>query len=160
EPGADRYADATAVATGAASGAVRALAGDTPIPHELCIADPMLALGSPKDVLVRLGPLEPDLPWPFALEWAGLSGGAWQPLDGTTRYGTEGWEVTLAGVPALDAGEVAGLRARLRTPLPAVERAPGEPADEVAGAGLDLDAAFTDGSRIALDVPFAPFGAR
>jgi predicted phage baseplate assembly protein len=166
EPARDLYRDATGVTTPAAT-VVPVFEGAVPIPHELYVADALLSLPQPKDVRLRLTPLDPDHRWPDALSWSRFDGAAWQPLVPAVAVdpSARAWVLTFAGLPAVaptSVGELAGpwLRARLETSLPSAK--PDEDESSEPGAvrqsGLAADAAFSDDRPLDPRGPLAPFG--
>jgi hypothetical protein len=161
EPAQDRYRDAAGVTTPEGS-VVPVFAGDTPIAHELGIADPLFALPQPKLVSLRIRPVNPAQRWPDALAWSYFDGLSWQDVVPTVRSNnTFGgvWQLDFAALPAVQPtsfGGVTGswLRARLDTPLP-----PGEgSAGTIRQTGLAADAALADERPLDPEGPLAPFG--
>ncbi len=158
DPEHDRYADVTALATGAAEGEFRAFGGVLPAGHELYVAHPVFALDSPKTIVVDFGSEEEHALWPQRLAWARWDGAAWAPIGAAGVYGLR---VRLEGVPRIPPSVVAGetgswLRARLETSVPRGEL-------DAAGRtfsqrSLTADAAYADDAPLRVEGPLYPFG--
>ena len=127
EPGADRWADQTAVATGQTAGTFKPFRGDRPIAHRLYVSHPLLGLPETKTAELWIGPATANDPWPSKVAWSFWNGTAWEPLTPTVLIERDFQVVRFAGTTGFAASTVDGLdghwlRGQWKPPL-----LPGEP---------------------------------
>lgn len=123
----DQYSDHTPTATRPVGDATFAVfQGSQPIEHRLYLGNCAL-FGSdvPKDVTLRILPVEGQAAWPTAVQWAYYDGVACRPLtvSAAPRQLSSGWQIVLRNVPAIPRTVINGhtscwLCASLTIPLP------------------------------------------
>lgn len=167
EPGTDRYADNSKIATGRSDGAFAVFQAGTPIDHALYLGHKLFGVDLPKEITLHVKPVSREHPWLAAVEWAWWNGEAWVVVQpSATGMLTDGaWELTLPGVPGVRArkiGEWHGtwLRGRLTTPLPRGEiSADRESAQQTLLVRNQSPVmAYADGAQLDTAETFCPFG--
>ncbi len=180
DPGADRYADGSALTGDDPGSVLPAFQGNAPIAHQLYLGYDFL-LGLPDITAITLAITFSAAPRDkMALAWELWNGAAWvnQPPQSDQTTGAVRTIVLGAVAPAAisEVNGVSGrwLRARLTTPLPPVaDQGPAPSAADVApvvgdvafsvavgAADLPVEAAFANASPLDLSKDFYPFGEK
>ena len=95
DPGNDRWADRTAVATGQIAGTFKPFRGDQPIVHRLYVSHPLFGLPEEKVIVLQISPSVTSFTWSSDVTWSFWNGQDWQTLIPATML-----------APALPAGSV------------------------------------------------------
>ena len=169
EPGRDRYADNSKIATGQSAGTFAVFQAEKPIDHVLYLGHALFGVDLPKEVTLQVTPASADHPWLSAVEWSWWNGETWvlvQP-SGAAMLTNGTWGLTLPGLPGVQVRKIgerqgAWLRGRLTTPLPhgnlSIDGQSGQ--QTLVRSGLSPDAAFADGHLLDTSETFGPFGDR
>lgn len=109
DPGRDRWADRTAIATGRTACMFKPFRGNRHIRHRLYVDHPLLGLPETKTVELQIGLAAASPAWPSGVTWSFWNGATWESQAATLEREETLCTVQLANTPGFAASAVDGL---------------------------------------------------